>query len=84
VLWEELLACSGLTGNFGGVTWFRATSITVGGTVYAGFWFEDWNRIVIGDDYINNDRVVKHEMMHALLDLGGHPQGYFNGPCGPL
>jgi hypothetical protein len=83
-LWQELLTCSGLSGSLGEITWFKADAVVVGGTTYVGFWWERWNRIVLRADMVDNDRLVKHEMMHALLQDGAHPAQYFNGACGSL
>jgi hypothetical protein len=83
-LWNELMACTQLSGNLASITWFRSDVIVLGGQQYVGFWFEDWNRIVLRTDRIDHDNTVKHEMMHALLQSGAHDPVFYNGRCGQL
>jgi hypothetical protein len=39
------------------------------------------NRIVIAGNYLNHEMVVRHEMLHALLQREGHPTDYFVDRC---
>lgn len=45
-----------------------------------------WSRITIADFYVNNEMVVRHEMLHDLLNRygapTGHPALYFEDRCG--
>jgi hypothetical protein len=78
-MWDSLKACSGLRGDLGRVSFYvvdslpdRAVGRTVGHSVY------------LVDIMVDNPLVVRHEMMHALLQRNGHPLKYFHGVCGDL
>jgi hypothetical protein len=38
-------------------------------------------RIVIAGNYVEHEMVVRHEMLHALLNRAGHPPEYFQDRC---
>jgi len=84
--WQSTEACSGLTGNFARVEWYQVPNVSTfqsrAGTV-VGLWENSAgrNRITIAGDYLDNELVVRHEMLHALLDRAGHPQEYFVTRC---
>ena len=80
---DETQACSGLTGNFDRIKWF-----VVDGTEFdcpsgkcVGRWNSDHD-IFIASSWVDNELVVRHEMLHALLDREGHPLEYFRDRCG--
>ena len=37
--------------------------------------------IVVAGVFADSEMVVRHEMLHALLDQTGHPDGYFVDKC---
>ena len=86
VWWQSTEACSGLKGNFAGIEWFQVPNVSTfesqAGTV-VGLWENSagQNRITIAGEYVDNELVVRHEMLHALLDRAGHPQEYFVTRC---
>jgi hypothetical protein len=83
--WAMTQACSGITGNLQDVHWFvvpSGTSIILDGAQLSGYWSEASNRIVLRDDATNDGAVVRHEMLHALIRVGGHPRPYFVDRCG--
>ncbi len=82
--WKTLEGCARIKGNYKAIAWFKADSVTVDGTDYNAYWFGKWNRVVIRSDRLDNDATIKHEMMHALIQNGGHPATYFSGRCGNL
>ncbi len=85
--WNELEACSGLTGDVRAVAFYVIPSVTtvqVGSETYWGYWIKEGDRIVLAGAWTANEKLVKHEEMHALLQSALHPQAYFNGPCGDL
>ena len=47
-----------------------------------GYWTSSGNRIVLAGDALHWGDVVRHEMLHALLQRGGHPRATFIGKCG--
>lgn len=84
--WNLTEQCSGLSGDFSSVTWFRvpnADEIPLGdGSPVNGRWDAAENRIVLGGDEQWDGDLVRHEMLHALLKSGTHPRASFVGKCG--
>lgn len=81
--YSEVEACSGLTGNFDRVRWQHAPEIRQGTSRYYGYWYPK-HTITIRDDSALNEKIVKHEEMHDLLQSGDHPALYFTQLCGNL
>lgn len=87
VWWEELEACSGLSGDFDAVRFYvlpDRSSFTVDGKTYWGYWSPQGNTITLAERWAMTEKLVKHEEMHALLQDTSHPAAYFNGACGDL
>jgi hypothetical protein len=42
---------------------------------------DEYSRITIAGAYVNNEMVVKHEMLHNLIRIAGHPPLYFEDRC---
>ena len=84
--WALTEACSGLQGDFTRIAWFRvpgAESIPLAdGTLVNGRWDRVSNRIVLAEESERFGDLVRHEMLHALLQGGGHPRDAFIGRCG--
>jgi hypothetical protein len=83
--WAMTEACSDIVLPFDGVQFYRvpgAWSVPYGayGEV-AGYWSSTSNRIVLAGDHLGDARIVRHEMLHALLRKRGHPPEYFQGRC---
>jgi hypothetical protein len=80
--WSKTEACSGLTGDFDRVEWevVPGPSFTCSSGQCAGHW-ESSHRIWIADEYVNNEMVVRHEMLHDLLGHSGHPNPPFGEGC---
>lgn len=87
VWWARTEQCSGISGDFSNLRFYQvpgaATFSSAVGTV-VGLWTEDGreNRITLAGDYLDNELVVRHEMLHALLEREGHPPEYFVTRCG--
>jgi len=84
--WSFTRECSARTGDMSTVSFYVvpgvATFPTGDGHDAAGMWQPDARRIVIaGLSQLRGD-VVRHEMLHALLDVSGHPRGFFIQKCG--
>ncbi len=80
--WQRTQECSGRTGDFSAVKWFVVRGKTFecpSGTCVARW--EPGQRIYIASDYVNHELVVRHEMLHALLDRPGHPNPPFAAGC---
>ncbi len=85
--WALTEACSGLHGDFNAVTWYLlpyANSFALEGSSVNGAWYGDPNRIVLGDSVKLTGSLVRHEMLHALLQSGAHPRHQFLGNCGDI
>lgn len=87
--WSMTEGCSGLTGNLDAVGWYTVPLDSLGGFAYEGsefdgLWFKDGNRIYLAANDVNKGSVVRHEMLHALLQYHGHPTEYFVTRCGAL
>jgi hypothetical protein len=86
--WAVTQACSGRSGAFGAITWYvvpGARSISDGTTNdLSGYWSRGSNRIVLAGDAQRDGNIVRHEMLHALLRVAGHPRAAFLEGCGGL
>jgi hypothetical protein len=80
--WAKTEACSGLTGDFDRVRWEKVpgTSFTCSGNQCAGHWQSD-HRIWIAEGHLENEMVVRHEMLHELVGRAGHPNPPFGKGC---
>jgi hypothetical protein len=83
--WSMVQACSGHTGNLAAVEWYvvpGADSISDGSEGVAGYWSSSDNRIVLIGSGEFNGPLVRHEMLHALVRVDGHPRSEFVRRCG--
>ncbi|MBK9065724.1 MAG: hypothetical protein IPL76_02420 [Gemmatimonadetes bacterium] len=80
--WSQTEQCSGRTGNIARVQWFKvpghAFECPTGSC--AGRW-EDNHSIYVAEDWLEHEMVVRHEMLHELLNGSGHPDPPFGDPC---
>lgn len=90
-LWDELKACSKLSGSLRSIGFYyvpgESLPTTLHGIRTIGMYFPGTNRIFIIEPEKWNPSVIRHEMMHALLkDMSGHPPEYFGaeGLCGHI
>lgn len=82
--WRMTEACSGRSGDFRSVQWYivpGVRTIEVQGEHYDGFWFGQPNRIVLAEASSVDGPLVRHEMLHALLGVDGHPRDPFLTAC---
>jgi hypothetical protein len=85
--WALTEACSGLHGDLASVAWYllhTADTFSLEGETVNGAWYGDPNRIVLGDSEEFDGSLVRHEMLHALLQKGTHPRQQFLGNCGDI
>jgi hypothetical protein len=84
--WALTEACSGRSAPFSGVRWFVAprSAMLLDGEQYSGYWFADGNRIVLESSALHSGEVVRHEMLHALMQIGSHPRVDFVDRCGGI
>jgi hypothetical protein len=79
-------ACSGLAGDFSTIKFYVVPGVETfptGAGSKVGEWTFDGvtNRIVIAGNYANSEMVVRHELLHSLLQREGHPAEYFVNRC---
>lgn len=86
--WSDVEQCSGVTGDMHTVTIYQVLNTDVvtvpvdGTTITAqGVWLRHGNRIVMAGLFAGDPKLMKHEMLHALLQRGDHPTAYFVDRC---
>jgi len=86
VWWASTEGCSGIRGTLGRIKWYVVPGVStfptaegekVGIRIKTG----DEVRIVLAGNYVEHEMVVRHEMLHALLNRAGHPAEYFQDRC---
>ena len=81
--WTLVEECSARSADFRGVRWYVVPGVesmpTEIGNVQ-GMWLPG-NRIVIAGQSVRHGPLVRHEMLHALLQTTGHPRPDFIGRC---
>lgn len=85
--WGKTQACSSLTGAYEQIRWYVVPNVQTfksefGETVALWRKLNNENIIVISGNYRADEMVVRHEMLHALLERDGHPAQYFVTDCG--
>lgn len=81
--WQSTEQCAGRTGNLNDLRWFSTpgSAMLHKGQTVSGYWSMQGNFIVLAEDHIRHGQVVRHEMLHALLNSPGHPREAFLGDC---
>lgn len=84
--WQLTEECSGSSGRFADVNWYRVQGVDAiplgDGTSVNARWDAYGNRIILAGDTEFAGDLVRHEMLHALLRVGGHPRYAFIARCG--
>ncbi len=83
--WSEMEACSRRAGDFARVEWQRVENeadgtFPCGSSRCAGAW-QPPHRIYVARSYLLSEPIVKHEMVHDLIQSGNHFDGAFYA-CG--
>jgi hypothetical protein len=81
--WDLTQECAGRVALFSQLRWYYvpdATTIIVDGRHVEGY-LTAGNTIVLAEAAIYNGALVRHEMLHALHDVPGHPRDLFLGRC---
>jgi len=84
--WTATEQCSGRQGRFDAIRWYvvpGAKTLSTSNGPKVGWWSHsrDGNRIILAGEFVKSELVVRHEMLHVLLDRGGHPSEYFQSAC---
>jgi hypothetical protein len=80
--WAKTEACSGRTGNYDRITWsvIEGRSFPCSSGECAGHWRTS-HHIFLASDWVMDEMVVRHEMLHDLLARPGHPDPPFGEGC---
>lgn len=82
--WTLVEQCSGRSAPMSEIHWFvvPGSAFTIDGTDYDGMWFRDGNKILLAQSALYHGSIVRHEMLHAILQRGSHPYAEFADHCG--
>ena len=80
--WNKTKACSGLEGNLDRISWsvIDGPSFPCSSGQCAGHWRKD-HHIFLAGDWAMDEMVVRHEMLHDLIGMPGHPSPPFGKGC---
>lgn len=83
--WTKTEQCAGIRGDMSRVTFYAVDtptgSISLGTKVAHGWWVRKGNRIYLPANALGEEWLVRHEMLHALLQRGSHPPEMFVDAC---
>jgi hypothetical protein len=79
--WSQLQVCSARVASMDRIEWFMADGLTQNGALVLGKW-EEPHRITVLANQIESESVVKHEMLHDLLNGDPDHQGPAWDACG--
>ena len=83
--WAKTEACSGRKGDMAEVSFYAVDSpsgaIALGTEKGHGWWVRRGNRIYLPANSLSEEWLVRHEMLHALIQRGSHPTEKFVAAC---
>ena len=83
--WEKTVACSGKQGKMTDVAFYAVDApsgaIELNGEMAHAWWVREGNRIYLPASALGEEWLVRHEMLHALLQRGSHPASVFVEAC---
>ncbi len=83
--WRKTEECSGRSADMAEVKFFAVDApngaIGLNGTIAHGWWVRQGNRIYLPANALGEEWLVRHEMLHALLQRGTHPSKKFVDAC---
>ncbi len=83
--WRKTEECSGRAGDMSKVTFYAVDApngaIGLNKTLAHGWWVRQGNRIYLPANALGEEWLVRHEMLHALLQRGSHPTNKFVEAC---
>ena len=74
--WTEIESCAGLSGDFDRVEWYEVPGSSYSCPAHEGRcdgWWRSPHTIYMAQGLVYNRRLAEHEMLHDLLQRGGHP-----------
>ena len=82
--WNMVETCADRTADMARVSWYSLPgqdSFRVWGTEFRGYTWRDPKRVLLADGVGTDGHLVRHEMLHAILGVGGHPALFFGDRC---
>ena len=82
--WAMTESCSGVRGAFQDITFFEVPGVAdfeSDGRRVVGYWTSGGNQIVLAGEAVLDGGSVRHEMLHALIRIGGHPRDQYLEKC---
>src|SRR5919109_5687145 len=83
--WDKNVACSGHAGRMTDVSFYAVDApsgaIELAGEMAHAWWVREGNRIYLPANALGEEWLVRHEMLHALLQRGTHPAELFVTAC---
>ncbi len=84
--WRELLACTHVRPKrgrgFESIQWHRVAGRQFvrpdTGRDVIGLWLRPGNAVVLAADWWDDERLIKHEMLHVLLQSGSHDTRHYS------
>jgi hypothetical protein len=76
-------ACAGRERDFADVRWYRVpgSAVMLNGEPVSSYWSREGRFIVVPDSLADAGSLVRHEMLHDILDNAGHPRDGFLDSC---
>ena len=84
VWWEMTKSCSGINRSLESVDWYEAggNGFSINGELVSAYWSAAGNQIILHSSVVRNGQIVRHEMLHALVQSKGHSREAFIAACG--
>ena len=83
--WDKTVACSGRPGKMTEVSFYAVDApsgaIELAGEMAHAWWVREGNRIYLPANALGEEWLVRHEMLHALMQKGSHPPEMFVEAC---
>jgi hypothetical protein len=84
--WSLTEGCSGKSGDFSRISWYIVPGVSQiplgdGHTEVNARWDSSTNRIILAGGADADGELVRHEMLHALLQTKAHPRSEFISKC---
>jgi hypothetical protein len=83
--WDKTVACSGHQGRMTDANFYAVDApsgaIELAGEMAHAWWVREGNRIYLPANALGEEWLVRHEMLHALLQKGTHPTETFVHAC---
>jgi hypothetical protein len=83
--WAMVESCSGLKRPMREIDWYvteNALRNPKNGEDISAYYSQGSTRIVLAGDQVINGSIVRHEMLHSLTGVSGHPRSAFLQGCG--